>query len=220
MRATAFAMAQKNDPRSVNSLVRLATDRTENVAMRATAVGFRGRFDSPLAQQTLLAAAKDADPMIRVEAARSLAGHPGETAALALVALLSDRYLAVRVQAVGALTSPRFPPMTFSPARQQAFDNAVAELRAGLEGEGDHPNVQVRLGDLEAGLGRPSEARDAYRRALKRNPQEPGAYLGLALLSLEAGNREEAIRQAKRAVEVASNKELYRKLLEKIESRQ
>jgi predicted CXXCH cytochrome family protein len=219
MRATAFAMAQKNDARAVNSLARLATDRKENAAMRATAIGFLGRFESPLALQMLIAAAKDGDPMIRVEAARSLAGHPGETAAVALVRLLSDRYLAVRVQAAGALTSPLFPSMTFTPATQKAFDNAVAELRAGLEGEGDHPNVQVRLGDLEAGLGRPGEARDAYRRALKRNPQEPGAYLGLALLSLEAGNREDAISLARRAVEVASNKELYRKLLEKIESR-
>jgi hypothetical protein len=40
--------------------------------------------------------------------------------------------------------------------------------------------------------------------------------MGLALLSLEAGDREEAVRQAKRAVEVASNKDLYRKLSKRL----
>jgi tetratricopeptide (TPR) repeat protein len=220
IRATTFAVAQKGDPRAVNALVRLANDRSENVAMRATAVGFLGRFTGPLPMQTLIAAAKDKEPMIRIEAARGLGVQANEGAAVALASLLDDPYLSVRVRAAGALTSPLFPSVSFSPDKQKSFDNAVAEFRRSLEVEGDHPNVQVRLGDLEATLGRSAEAREAYRRALKLDPAEPDAYVGLALLSLEAGNHEEAVRNARRAMEVSTDKTRYRKLLEKIESRQ
>ncbi len=220
IRATTFAIAQKGDPRAVNALVRLANDPAENVEMRATAVGFLGRFTGALPTQTLVAASRDKEPMIRIEAARSLGNQPNESAAIALAALLDDPYAAVRVRAASSLTSPLFPPVTFSAEKQKAFDNAVAEFRRSLEVEGDHPNVQVRLGDLEATQGHYPEARDAYRRALKLDPAEADAYIGLALISLETGNRDEAVRNARRAVEVSSNKERYRKMLEKIESRQ
>ena len=44
MRATAFSLARKGDVRAVNVLIRLATDRTENTEIRATAAGYLGRF--------------------------------------------------------------------------------------------------------------------------------------------------------------------------------
>src|SRR5262249_10478366 len=127
VRATTFTVAQKGDPRAVNALVRLATDTTENAAIRATAVGFLGHFNGELPSQALIAAARDKEPMIRVEAARSLANYPGESTAVVLAGLLDDPYLAVRVRAVSSLTSPLFPSIAFSPTRQKSFDNAVAE---------------------------------------------------------------------------------------------
>lgn len=215
MRATAFSLALKDDPRAVNPLVRLANDPTENPEIRATAAGFLGRFPGEISFRMLMAMAKDKEPMIRIEVARSLGNIPTVEAANALANLLDDPYRSVRVQAASSLTSPLFPPLNFSPAKRQSFDAAVVEFRNSLELEGDHPNVQVRLGDLEATLGNIAKAREAYRLAIRINPGEADAYVGLAMLEMDLGNREEAIRNAKKASQV-SDKEIYRKFLERI----
>ncbi len=136
----------------------------------------------------------------------------------ALANLLDDPFRSVRIQAASSLTSPLFPPLTFSQAKQKSFAAAAADFRRSLELEGDHPNVQVRLGSLESTLGNKAQAREAYRRAIKINPAEADAYVGLALLDMDSDNREEALRNARKAVQV-SGKEIYRKFLEKIGSR-
>ena len=216
MRATAFSLARKEDVRAVNILIRLATDRAENAEMRATATGYLGRFQTDSARATVIALAKDPEPLVRVEVARSLGLAGTEPAATALAGMLDDRYRSVRVEAASSLTSPIFPRMTFASETQKSFDKAVAEFRRSLEIEGDHPHVQVRLGGLEFLLGNLPQAREAYRRALKRNPAEADAYVGLAMLDFQAGDRAEALRNARRAVEV-SGKDQYRKFLERIE---
>jgi tetratricopeptide (TPR) repeat protein len=216
MRATAFSLARKEDIRAVNVLIRLATDRTENTQIRATAAGYLGRFQTDAARSTVIGLARDPEAMVRIEVARSLGLAGTEAAATALAGMLNDRYLSVRVEAANSLTSPIFPRMTFASETQKAFDKAVGEFRRSLEIEGDHPHVQVRLGGLEFLLGNLTQAREAYRRALKRNPTEADAYVGLAVLDFQAGDRVEAIRNARRAVEV-SGKDQYRKFLERIE---
>ena len=155
--------------------------------------------------------------MVRIEVARSLGLAGTEAAATALAGMLDDRYRSVRVEVASSLTSPIFPRMTFASETQKQFDRAVDEFRRSLEIEGDHPHVQVRLGGLEFLLGNLPQARDAYRRALKRNPAEADAYVGLAMLDFQAGDRTEALRNARKAVEV-SGKDQYRKFLERIES--
>jgi hypothetical protein len=219
LRAAAFSLARKNDPRAVNALIRLTSDPTENIQIRAAATGFLGRFPGDSSSRFLIALTRDSQPMVRIEAARALAMQPTPAAAKALAALLDDSYRAVRIYSAASLTSPLFPPVSFSGSTQKSFDNAVNEFRASLEVEADHPNVQVRLGGLELTLGRLAEARDAYHRALKLDPTEADAYVGLALLDLQAGNREEAIKDARHAVDVSSGKDVYRKFLEKIESK-
>jgi predicted CXXCH cytochrome family protein len=219
MRATAFSLARKEDVRAINVLIRLATDRNENTEIRATAAGYLGRFQSEAARSTVISLAKDPEPMVRIEAARSLGLAGTEAAATTLAGMLNDRYLSVRVEAASSLTSPIFPRMTFASETQKSFDRAVGEFRRSLEIEGDHPHVQVRLGGLEFLLGNLTQARDAYRRALKRNPAEADAYVGLAVLDFQSGDRAEAIRNARRAVEV-SGKDQYQKFLERIEGQQ
>jgi tetratricopeptide (TPR) repeat protein len=203
----------------VNSLVRLASDVTENPEIRAAAAGFLGRFTGETSAKMLIALTRDKQPMVRIEAARALAEVPTEASATALAALLDDPYRSVRIYSAGSLTSPLYPPLSFNAATQKSFDGAVEEFRHSLEVEGDHPGVQVRLGGLELTLGHFTEAREAYRRALRLNPAEPDAYVGLALLDLQMGNRDEAIRDARHAVDVSAGKDVYRKFLEKIESK-
>jgi len=216
LRATAFTLAEKGDARAVNSLVRLATDQTENTEIRASATGFLGRFPSDLSTNTLIALTRDKEPMIRVEAARSLGAVPEQKSAIALTALLDDPYLAVRIHAAGSLTAPLFPGMTFSAVKQKSFDKAVNEYRRSLEGEGDHPNVETRLGSLEASLGNADAARAAYGLALRLDPVFADAYVGLAIVEMQAGHKEEALRNARKAVEV-SGKDVYKKFLAKLE---
>jgi len=217
LRATAFAMAQKNDPRAAGPLIRLAVDAKENPAIRASAVGFLGRISSEAVAQTLLALAKDHEPMVRIEAARALAGVQGPNAVYVLTALLDDRYRAVRVMAAASMAAQKLAAIQFSPEKQKVFDRAIGELRRSFDVEDDRPPVDVRRGNLELALGNPADARTAFELALRLDSREPDAYIGLALVELQQGNRDAALRNARKAVEV-SNKDVYRKFLEKLES--
>jgi len=216
MRATAFTLARKNDIRSVNALIRLTTDSGENAEIRAAAVGYLGRFNSELATRMLIALVGDKEPLVRIEAARGLASVATTGSANALAKLLDDPYRAVRVRAAASLTSPLFPNLTFETETRKSFDKAVDEFRKSLELEGDHPNIQIRLGGLEYTLGNHELSRQAYIRALRLNPQEPEAYVGLALLEMEKGNRTQALRYAQRAASI-SDKEIYKKFLKKLQ---
>ena len=156
--------------------------------------------------------------MVRIEAARGLAAFRGVDSVYALAALLDDPYRSVRVAAASSMVSQNLAAIRFSPEKQKSFDKAIGELRQSFEIEGDHPDVQVRRGGLESALGNLADARTAYDAALREDAGNADAYAGLALVEVRQGNREAALRDARKAADL-SGKEAYKKLLEDIQSR-
>jgi len=96
-----------------------------------------------------------------------------------------------------------------------AFAKALDEYRRSLEVENDLPDVMVERGSLELFAGQLAAATKAYRQALRYNDKLADAYVGLALVSLAQNDRQEALKQAKRAFDI-SGKEAHGRLVNQL----
>ena len=101
------------------------------------------------------------------------------------------------------------------PSLLPSFSKALAEYRRSLEIEADYPQIAVQLGALELYAGRLKEARDAYRIALRRDPQHAAAYFGLGVVDVAEGKPQDARRNVRRAVEL-SGEESYKAFLKRL----
>ena len=120
------------------------------------------------------------------------------------------------VQAASSLVDLSFTPQPPKLNREDPqLVGALQEYRASLQVEADNPTMEVRLGSLNLLLGDLNAARDAYSMALKLDPGQADAYVGLALVDVEAGDVDEALRNARSATKLSDN-EKYRKFLERV----
>lgn len=217
LRATAFHLAKSKDSHATGPLIRLATDAKEPPLIRASAAGYLMQFPGDAASRTLFALAKDPDPMVRIETARALSVIEGDAAIGALSSLLNDGYRTVRVRAAASLVRLLFQRGTLTPeSLKPAFARGLDEYRQSLELEGDHPIIQLQLAGLELFVGNLTAAREAYQVAVRLDPANADAYVGLALLDVREGNRANAIKNARKAADV-SGKEAYRKFLQQMQ---
>jgi predicted CXXCH cytochrome family protein len=219
LRALAFSLAKRGDPKAVAPLLRLVSDTAENPIVRASAAGFLAAFPGPISTGVLPRLGNDADPFVRMETARALGKVDGPGNVDALASLVQDRYRVVRIQAAAALVRLAFSRGAPSLARGHpafpAFESAVAEYRSSLEVERDLPEVLVELGFLELFAGQTEAASKAYRQAAELDNKNADAFYGLALAELAQGKREEAVRNARRAFEL-SGKEPHRQLRDRL----
>jgi HEAT repeat protein len=213
----AFTMAKKRSPQAVPQLLKLAYDNKENPLIRASAVGYLGLFPAKVPPAVLSRFAFDTDPMVRVEAGRALGLAGDQSVVPILLRLAEDPYRTVRVNAAAAIVNLSLQDKAprLDPAALPKFEKAIGEYRRSLEVEGDHPQIQVQLGDLELYADRIKEARGAYEAALRRDPRNARAYLGLAFVEVAEGNKESAVRNAARAAELSNDphvKEILKRL--------
>ena len=73
------------------------------------------------------------------------------------------------------------------------LEAALKQVQAGLTLRRDDATVWVVLGDIEQEMGRADQAEDAYREALKFNPNLAGVYHNLGNIALSHGEVDEAI---------------------------
>lgn len=101
-----------------------------------------------------------------------------------------------------------------SPALQQAYDQALAHLKAGRDKEAEQalralaqraPELsgpQANLGMLYRKVGRTKEAIEALNRAIRLNPRRAAYYNELGILYRQEGKFEDAKRQYLKAIDV------------------
>ena len=220
LRAMAFSMAVRSDEKSIPPLIKLASDKSENPVIRASAVGYLSRFSTALSKAVIPRFANDDEPFVRIETARALSTIEDENAGTALALLVADKYRTVRIQAAAAVVRQTLSTgrAVFKPDHPAfgAFTRALEEYRRSLDVENDLPDVMVERGFLELFAGQLSASARAYRQALRYNDKLPDAYVGLALVSLAQNDRAEALKQAKRAFDI-SGKESHRRLVNQLQ---
>jgi tetratricopeptide (TPR) repeat protein len=84
------------------------------------------------------------------------------------------------------------------------FDEAQAETDEAAKLDPASPAPDAARGDLEVGRENYSDAETYYREAINKDPNGRDAYIGLAYVHLHQGKADEAIRDAKKGVDLGS----------------
>ncbi|MCE7872864.1 tetratricopeptide repeat protein [bacterium CPR1] len=189
-----FQAARLGAPGSDARLVRLADDKKQSEVVRATALSLLA--GSPRALQALLAALKDPDPLLRLAATRRLAALPPDFRVQALSGVLGDPVRAVRMEAAAGLAGSA---SQLSEPQQKELERALAEYLEAQLRNADLPESHLNRGLLLLTQGKPAEAEEAYREALRLDPAFTPASVNLADLLREQGQDDRAepiLRQA------------------------
>jgi len=174
-------------------------------SVRAAAVGALAGADAPTRAQLLAPLLDDPVRLVRVDAARALAGEPEarlsagartrfERALGEYVA--AQRFNADRPEAHTALGN-------LHAARGQAEDAAAAYARA-LELDPTFVEAVLNLADLQRATGREAEVERTLRAAVERVPQSAAAHHALGLSFARQRRMPEALAELARAATLAS----------------
>ncbi len=153
---------------AAQQLANLIVDPSAPGIARATAVGLLEPWLSARTLPAFAHACQDADPLVRLAAARLLEALPEDLRTQLGTPLLGDAVRAVRTHAGRAL------------AGLPAAAPAVAEYRAAQQVESDRPGAWLNLGVLADRLGDPVAAERSFRRAIELVPGFAPAYVNLA----------------------------------------
>ena len=190
-RADIFTLARERDPASIDGLIGLLQDKTQNRVIRGGAAGFLGEFQGEKVAEALIEALDDADVLIRAEAARSLSEVRQSTAAEPLSELLRDPNRIVRVNAIFALI--KMGVLELEGPYRQDFERVRAEFEQFLNDFPDVYSIRVNLGTYRAVQGKYMLALQEYRNAAKVEPQLPLAHYFIGVTLAQLGLYESAL---------------------------
>lgn len=186
----ALLAAWRNAPGAAAGLAAIATDTTRAGIVRASSLSILP--PSPNNTITVSKAARDADPLVRIGAARALATLPPRQQADIGAPLLRDPLRAVRIEAARALAG--IPPQFLPDAQAPALAQAVAELIDAELAAGDRPESHVNLAQIHAAQGRRDAAEASLRTALRLAPTFAPAWINLAELYRDLGREADSLR--------------------------
>lgn len=192
--AYAFDKGRKSDPAAVVDL--LAVFRRQDVApiVRASAVLLLANYGEDAARGAVFAAAQDAEPLVRLAAARALQAIPPNAADLPRVQnLLNDPVRAVRVEAVPWALP--ISPAGFTGSLREAFLKSLEEYRASQLVVSDQPGAHMNLALLAEALGQVEEQEREYKTALRIDPNFLPARNNLAMFYARQNRFAEAERE-------------------------
>lgn len=215
--ALALAAGRAGAANAPEQLARLVDRPATPAIVRATAVALLGRFASSPQADATRGALRDADPLVRTAAARSV---PAENADMLLKTLgpaLIDPIRSVRLAA--ALRLAGIPRTRFPDQQRRALDEALIEYRRQQLASSDRAAAHLNLGNLAANLGDVAGAMREYRTAIRLEPYLTGPRSNLAGLLEQTGRgtpeevrrlREQELELLERDVRLLPNAALLR----------
>jgi len=173
--------ARQGDPAVTAELITLAGNQQIPGIARASAVSLLAILPGQNALQTIVAATHNSDPLVRRAAAEALAQADPALRVKALVPLLQDPVLDVRISAASALAALD-PEQAFTPAQRQQQQQALQEYIDSLQLNADRAESWFNLGILYTKQGKGEAAMEAYRTALQKDAEFTPAAVNLANL--------------------------------------
>ena len=178
-------------PGSAQNLGLLAADKTVPGIVRATAIRLMGRQLGASTLQAIRAALDDIDPLVRAAAVRALTNGPPRLRSGLLVASLTDKVRAVRIETGRALID--IPPAQFREQDRLVLLAAIGEYRASLRANDDSAAAHVERGVYLLRKRRFVDAEKSLRTAIRIDPDAIAAYVNLADLYRLQRNDEKAV---------------------------
>jgi tetratricopeptide (TPR) repeat protein len=172
--------------------------------VRAAAVDALSGADPATRAQLLAPRLGDPVRLVRIDAARALAGEPESRLspqARALFAGALDEYVAV--QRFNADRPEGRANLGNLYATQGRFDDAAAAFRAALALDPGFEPAALNLADLQRSRGMEAEAEKTLREALARNPRSAAAHHALGLSLTRQKRAAEALREFGQAAGLA-----------------
>jgi predicted CXXCH cytochrome family protein len=170
-------------------LLRVAGDPTFPAIARATALQALAEQPAPGLDALLRRSLADPEPLLRLAAVEAAAMLPAAERVDGIARLLDDPLRAVRIAAARSLATMRVAP---EPARQDAFNDALAEYIEAQSLAADRGDGLVALAGLATDLGQANEAERYLQAAVDRFPALSVAYLNLADLYRVLGREDQA----------------------------
>jgi len=198
--ATALHAGRRYRPAAEALLLAVVRDPSTPGIVRGTAISLLPPHMGPESLPALEAAASDADPLVRLGAARAVASLPPRERVRIGVRLLWDAVRAVRVEAASAFAD--VPDAELESEARAAFDRALDEYRLAQRANAERPEAHVNLGIVNQKRGNPAAARRNYDQALALAPWFVPAWVNLADLLRSEGREADAAAALRRALEV------------------
>jgi predicted CXXCH cytochrome family protein len=186
----ALDAARRGKPGAASLLATLAADNQSPTIARATAVSELRRYASPDALPTLQVALGDADSLMRVAALDALLAFPTNVRGPLAAPLADDPVLDVRVKAGRVLAG--VPDAQLDATQRAARDRAFASYRQAQQAIAERPESHFDLGLVEVERGDTAAAEQAFRQALKLQPDFVPAYVNLSDMYRALGRDDEA----------------------------
>jgi len=199
--AGAFAVDDRGEAGAADSLSAVANDPSQPAIVRASALTRLGSHPGPTALLAARRWSRDPSALVRRAALQILETFPAAERRDIAVPLLTDKTLAVRLEAAW-LVAPLADSLTL-PAEQHAFAAAAKEFVGSARYNADRTLSRITLGSFYAFRGRLDSAATEFRAALRQDSRSVQAYLYLAEVFRVQGRmaeRERTIRDGLKAV--------------------
>ncbi len=197
--------ARRGDPRSEADLIRLVRDRLLPAIVRATAMSQLRDYPSSDSLKVFEEGLTDAEPLVRMAAARFIPVQNNARHRRLLVPLLYDNVRAVRIEAAQALAA--LPEDIIQGPERHQYEQVLEDYRQAMLYTADFAASRHNLGNLYGNLGQPDKAEHHYRKAIEIDDQFYPAKVNLAMLYNQRGRNNEAEKLLRQVV--AQHPDLY-----------
>ncbi len=195
--ATAFTLADINQPQASMELAKISQDKNYAGIVRASALE---RMQNAPDQNSLISIAraiKDKDELIRLGAVQGAQNMPQTERWKLLEPMLADKVLAVRTEAAAAL-APLWPNL--SEQQQIKLQPALDDYLKIQDFNSDRGFAHTNRGNMLTYMGRYTEAEDAYDQSIRIEPSHSTAYVNKADLYRRQGNENKNIATLKQGI--------------------
>jgi len=170
---------------------------------RATALSLLPAYLTPASLPAAQAALGDSDALVRREAVASVELLPPQGRAQLVAPLLADSIRAVRIEAARVLAGTL--PDLLPEGQKAALDAALVELIASEMATAERPENHLNLAPLYAQMGRPTDAENELKTALRLDPEFIPAMVNLADLYRTQQHDDQAQGLLEKAIAIAPN---------------
>ncbi len=183
-------MAAQGDTAAVPMLFDIINDENSSALVKASAINYLANFPDSKTQKINRELLLDEEPLVRREAARNFAPMDIEDLKSALIPLLDDPTLMVRMEVTSQLSVLNILELDSLTANK--LDEAINEYIVATEYSADFSGSRHNLGNLYSNLGETQKAEENYKEAIRIDREFFPSSINLAMLYNRLGRNNEA----------------------------